>query len=111
MRTDYRNWPYGYYKCGNAVVYHDRRYRPICRVSDIATVVDPLTWIEHDGHEWFYSDANPPTYDAQTRHRLQSLLDANPVMAAEVARRNKAERRMRELPPRRWLGEPAQVSA
>ena len=111
MRTDFRNHPYGYYRCGNAVVYFDRRYRPIVRLDDSATVVDPLTWIEHSGQQWLYDEASQPRYNAKTRAKLQALLDAIPEMAAEVARRNKAERRMRELPPRRWVGEPAQVSA
>jgi hypothetical protein len=105
MRADFRNWPYGHYVTGNSIIYFDRRYRPICRVDDQATVVDSLEWIEHSGKEWFYHDGNQPSCNAETRKRIQNLMDAIPELAAEVARRNKAERRMRELPPRRWPGE------
>jgi hypothetical protein len=107
----FRNFPYGLYRCGNAIVYFDRRYRPIVRMSDVATVCDSLEWIEHSGQEWFYSDAGDPRCCAATRNKLKRLMDSIPEMAAEARRRNKAERRMRTLPPRRWSGEPAQVSA
>lgn len=111
MRTDFRNWPYGYYRCGNAVVYHDRRYRPIVRLDDSVTVVDSMEWVEHTGQEWLYNDATQPACNKATRAKLEDLMDLIPELGAEVQRRNRAERRMRDLPPRRWVGEPAQVSA
>jgi hypothetical protein len=106
MRSDYRNHPYGFYRAGNSIVYFDRRYRPIVRVDDRATVVDSLEWIEHSGKEFLYSDGrNPPSHNAETRRRLKELMDSIPVLGEEVQRRNKAERRMRTLPPRRWSDE------
>jgi hypothetical protein len=106
MRSDFRNHPYGQYICGNSVVYFDRRYRPIARVGpDGVTPCDSLEWIEFERQLWFYSDANPPEHCAETRQRLEALMDSIPVLREEVQRRNKAERRMRTLPPRRWSGE------
>jgi hypothetical protein len=110
MRTDFRNYPYGAYLCENAIVYFDRRYRPIVRITQpydeaSVTVRDSLEWIEHSGQEWLYNDGNPPRYDAQTRNKLKRLMDAIPEMAEEVRRRNRSERRMRTLPPRRWADE------
>jgi hypothetical protein len=105
MRTNFRNHPYGFYRTGNSVVYFDRRYRPIVRVSDRAAVVDPLEWIEHSDQEWFYDDSNAPRRNAETRRRLQDLMDAIPELAAEVRRRYLAERKARAIAPRRWAAE------
>jgi hypothetical protein len=105
MSTDYRNHPYGFYRTGNSIVYFDRRYRPIVRVSGQATVVDPTEWIEHSSREWFYNDGNAPRHDAQTRAKLKRLMDAIPEMAAEVHRRYLAERKARVIAPRRWADE------
>lgn len=105
MRTNFRNCPYGFYRTGNSIVYFDRRYRPIVRVSDSATVCDPLEWIEHTGQEWFYNDGSAPRYDSQTRDKLKRLMDSIPAMAEEVRRRDVAERKAGALAPRNWSGE------
>jgi hypothetical protein len=110
MRTDFRNCPYGAYLCDGSIVYFDRRYRPIVRITQpygeaSVTVCDPLEWIEHSGQEWFYDDGNAPRYDAQTRDKLKRFLDSIPTMAAEVRQRDVAERKAGALPPRRWADE------
>lgn len=103
--TNFRNHPHGFYRTGNSVVYFDRRYRPIVRVSDRATVVDPMEWIEHSGQEWLYDDGNAPRHNAETRRRLKDLMDTIPEMAAEVRRRYLAERKARAIAPRRWANQ------
>jgi hypothetical protein len=110
MRTNFRNCPYGAYLCENSIVFFDRRYRPIVRLTQpygegSVTVCDPLEWVEHSGQEWFYNDASAPRHDAQTRAKLKNLMDSIPAMAAEVRRRNVAERKARAIAPRRWADE------
>ena len=105
MRTNFRNHPYGFYRTGNSIVYFDRRYRPIVRVSDRTSVVDPMEWIEHSNQEWLYHDGNAPRHNAEIRRRLKDLMDAIPEMAAEVCRRYLGERKARAIAPRRWADE------
>jgi hypothetical protein len=109
MRNDLRNYPYGRYLCADCIVFFDRRYRPIIRINrrGEVSVCDSLQWIEFAGQTWMYSDRNPPRHDKETRRKLEKLMADIPLLGAEVARRNKAERRMRTLPPRRWSDEPA----
>jgi hypothetical protein len=107
MRTNFRNCTYGGYLCENSIVYFDRRYRPIVRLTQqygeaSVTVCDPLEWIEHSGKEWLYNDGNQPRYDAQTRAKLKHLMDSIPALAAEVRRRDVAERKTGALAPRSW---------
>jgi hypothetical protein len=91
---DFRNLPYGAYLCENSIVYFDRRYRPLVRLTQpewSAVVCDPGEWINYSGKEWLYDDATAPGHDAQTRARLRNLLNAIPALASEVRRRNTAE--------------------
>ncbi len=91
MRTNFQNQPYGAYLCDGSIVYFDRRYRPIVRLTQpewSVTVCDPLERIKHSGQEWLYKDATSPRRNAQTRERLQNLMYTIPELAAEVRRRN-----------------------
>jgi hypothetical protein len=92
----------------NSVVFFDRRYRPIARSSyadfpvyvngepagslavgsPTVTPVDPGEWIFHTDKRWFYTDANPPHRNRQTRERLEKLIATIPALAAEIGRRN-----------------------
>ncbi len=101
MTTNFDNYPYGAYLSRDSVVYFDRRYRPIIRITQPAfpatgnpavTACDPAERIEYSGQAWFYSDANPPRRDSQTRKRLQTLLATIPALAAEVQRRGSRRR-------------------
>jgi hypothetical protein len=100
VRTDFKIWPYGAYLCEDSIVYFDRRYRPIVRITHplfpavgdkAITVCDPTERISHCGKEWLYLDATSPRRNAQTRRRLKNLVEAIPELAAEVQRRS-AER-------------------
>jgi anti-sigma factor ChrR (cupin superfamily) len=93
MPSNFKNYPYGAYLCDSSIVYFDRRYRPIVRLTQpdwSVTVCDPQERIKHSGQEWLYYGAKSPRRSAQTRRALQNLLDAIPEMAAEVRRRNAA---------------------
>ena len=95
MRTDFKKWPYGAYLCDGSIVYFDRRYQPIVRLSQpdwSVTVCDPHDRIAKSGHEMLYDDNTSPTHDAKTRETLKDLLDAVPEMAAEVHRRSCGKR-------------------
>jgi hypothetical protein len=88
---DTKNLPYGAYLCPDSIVWFDRRYRPIVRVSgDRVTVCDPTDRIEHNGQEWLYNDATSPRHDGRTRKILENVMAAIPELAAEVDRRNAA---------------------
>ncbi len=96
MRTDFSKWPYGAYLCEDSIVYFDRRYQPIVRITrplfpavgeQAIVVCDPAERISHSGKEWFYKDATSPRRNAQTRMRLQRLLDTVPRLHAEIERR------------------------
>src|SRR5258708_19759300 len=99
MRTNFRNHPYGFYRTGNSVVYFDRRYRPIVRVSDQAAVVDPLEWIEHSDQEWFYDDGNAPRHNAEPRRPPQDLINPIPHIAPQVPRHALADLNARPTAP------------
>jgi hypothetical protein len=91
---DYRHHPYGAYLCHGSVVYFDRRYQPIVRLTQpdwSATICDPRERIQHSGKEWLYRDATSPRRNAQTRNNIQHIMDAIPELAAEVRRRNSAQ--------------------
>lgn len=97
MRTDFSKWPYGAYLCEDSIVYFDRRYQPIVRITrplfpavgeQTIVVCDPAERIRHSGKEWLYKDATSPRRNAETRNRLKNLVDAIPELAAEVRRRN-----------------------
>jgi len=101
-RYDYRHCPYGVYHCDGSVVYFDRWYQPIIRITEpafpekgeqVVTVCDPKERIKWTDHTWFYKDGNSPTFDSATRRRLENLMAAIPVMAVEVKRRIAAERK------------------
>jgi hypothetical protein len=96
MRADFSKWPYGAYLCEDSIVYFDRRYRPIVRITrppfpavgeQAMVVCDPAERISHSDKEWLYKDATLPRRNAQTRKRLQSLLDTVPMIRAEIERR------------------------
>lgn len=90
MRTDFKKWPYGAYLCDGSIVYFDRRYQPIVRLTQpewSVTVCDPRERIAKSGHEMLYNDATSPNHDAKTRATLNALLDAVPGLGAEVRRR------------------------
>lgn len=99
MCINFRTWPYGAYLCEDSIVYFDRQYRPIVRISQPSfpavgeqaiVVCDPAERIRHSGKEWLYKDATSPRRNAQTRKRLRTLVNAIPELAAEVRRRNTA---------------------
>lgn len=96
MRTDFKDWPYGAYLCDDSIVYFDRRYQPIVRITHplfpavgdrSVAICDPTERITHSAKEWLYKDATSPRRNAQTRRRLQTLLDTVPMLRAEVERR------------------------
>lgn len=92
---DFSKYPYGAYLCAESVVYFDRRYQPIVRVSRAGTsVCNPREWIEHTGQEWLYTDANSPARSQETRNLLRHLLTAIPALADEVRRRSSKRREM-----------------
>jgi len=101
MTTNFQHYPYGAYLCRDSIVYFNRRYEPIVRISEPTfpdagnrevSVCDPSEWIEHSGQHWFYSDANLPRRSSETRHKLQTLLTTIPALAAEVQRRSSRRR-------------------
>ena len=101
MRADFSKWPYGAYLCDNgSIVYFDRRYQPIVRIThplfpavgeQSIAVCDSAERISHSGKEFLYTDATSPRRNAQTRKRMRTLVDAIPELAAEVQRRSTAE--------------------
>jgi hypothetical protein len=101
MPTNFQHYPYGAYLAEGSIVYFDRGYRPIVRISQpsfpatgdpIVSACDPREWIEHNGKHFFYSDANPPRRSSETRKHLQTLLTTIPALAAEVRRRGSRRR-------------------
>jgi hypothetical protein len=101
MPSNFQNHPYGAYLCRDSIVYFNRRYEPIVRLrqpafpasgNQVVSACDPAERIVHSGKHFFYSDANPPRRDSQTRKRLQTLLDTIPALAAEVQRRGSRRR-------------------
>jgi hypothetical protein len=97
MPADFSKWPYGAYLCEDSIVYFDRQYRPIVRITHppfpaagehAVTVCDPAERISHSGKEWLYKDATSPRRNAETRKRLKNLVDAIPEIATEVRRRS-----------------------
>jgi len=91
MCTDFKKWPYGAYLCDDSIVYFDRRYQPLVRITrfpavgeQAIVVCDPAERISHSGKEWLYKDATSPRRNAETRKRLKNLVDAIPELAAEV---------------------------
>jgi hypothetical protein len=100
MRADFSKRPYGAYLCEDSIVYFDRRYQPIVRIrhplfptvgEQSIVVCDPTERISHSGKEWLYKDATSPRRNAQTRRRLQRLLDTVPMLHAEIERRARAK--------------------
>jgi hypothetical protein len=101
MRTDFSKWPYGAYLCEDSIVYFDRRYQPIVRMTrppfpavgeQAIAVCDPTERISHSGKEWLYKDATSPRRNGQTRERLRNLMFTIPELAAEVGRRSVGKR-------------------
>jgi hypothetical protein len=103
-KRDLRLLPYGVYLTATDAVYFDRDYRPIVRLTypgkinwpiiteigePAVTLCDPKERINFDGQSWFYTDANPPSRNKQTRQRLEQIIAAIPELAAEIARRAK----------------------
>jgi hypothetical protein len=82
--------PYGCYLTHDSAVLFDRCYRPIVRflAGDIVVTCDPTERIAHYGRILHYSDANSARYNARTRSRLRSLVNAIPALAAEIQRRS-----------------------
>lgn len=82
--------PYGCYLERDSAVLFDRRYQPIVRFlpGNIVVPCDPLERIEYYDQIWHYSDATTPTYNARTRASLRRLVDAIPVLHAEIQRRS-----------------------
>ena len=100
MPADFSKWPYGAYLCEDSIVYFDRRYQPIVRIThplfpavgdQSIAVCDPTERISHSAKEWLYKDATSPRRNAQTRRRLRSLLDTVPMLRAEIERRARAK--------------------
>jgi hypothetical protein len=115
MRIHPHPWllPYGAYLTANSSVYYDRRYRPIVRLTfpplDLSkggaigapaiTVCDPKERIEHDSQMWFYKDGTSPTFNRETRKRLEAIVESVPEMRAEIERREleaRKEKRQRQ---------------
>lgn len=93
--------PYGIYHERNAIVIHDRCYRPIVRITDggIIAPCAPDEWISFVDQSWFYSDGTSPRINAHTRKMLNSMCSANPVLEREIKRRAK----LKEVPcANRW---------
>jgi hypothetical protein len=97
---DFSKWPYGAYLCDGSIVYFDRRYQPIVRITQppfpavgeqAVTACDPAERISHSGKEWLYKDATSPRRNAQTRKRLKNLIGAIPALNAEIERRARAK--------------------
>lgn len=82
--------PYGCYLERDSAVLFDRRYQPIVRFlpGNIVVPCDARERIEYYGQIWHYSDATTPTYNARTRASLRRLVDAIPVLHAEIQRRS-----------------------
>ncbi|MGC0326255.1 hypothetical protein ABIG06_006884 [Bradyrhizobium sp. USDA 326] len=111
MPREFDEWPYGLYESRNSVVFFNRRYEPIVRLeypehpvfdgsqngagslhigAPTVTPVDRKTRVIFSGQRWFYSDANPPRRNRQTRARIEALIDQIPELLEEIKRRESA---------------------
>jgi hypothetical protein len=112
MSTDYSQLPYGLYESRNSITFFNRHYQPIIKLeydehpvfdswqngagslrigAPRVMVVDPKTRIIFSGQRWFYSDANPPSRNKQTRQRLEQIIQAIPELRREIARRSQSK--------------------
>jgi hypothetical protein len=105
MSVDYKEMPYGMFIQRSFVWIFNRRYQPIAmtrwlgytvtspdgggrlHIADLVPVA-PAVWVEDIvGQIYFYDDHTAPSRDRRTRAELERLLEAYPVLAAEITRR------------------------
>jgi hypothetical protein len=113
-RDNIRLLPYGCYFETDAVVIHDRDYKPIARLRGdaLAITVPAHAWdrqpslcrlpldsvepcppdelITFTRQTWFYTDRTSPRCDRATRQRLEHLISAIPQLKMEIERRKQA---------------------
>lgn len=111
MRDYFDQLPYGAYLAGRDIVLFNRRYQPIVRISPptfichntervptaipvghpVITPCLPTEWIQFESQVWFYTDANPPRRNRQTRERLEKMIADIPALAREIGHRTGAK--------------------